>query len=248
MKKAFYLMVVTIILALTSQSLLAQVKTEIYFSNPEWAKKFQEIVDKDSAKGDLGEVTISARSTEDGLIRSNNIAYNRRRVEKGEKFGYEDSTKKVVIPCQYDFGKDFKNGAAVVGKRNAKGSAVSYYQWHIDRNGKPLYSTSLYCDVHDFVNGYAIVDVTGSFKMCHIKRDGTPAYPERYTYCYNFNKKDRAIVERAIPSKDIVRYMVIDTKGTVLGWKEYSFDADRAKRDNMTQVQKDLDKWLNPAK
>jgi len=225
----------------------AQGKTEFYFSNPDMAKGFEKFMKEDSVGKELGNTSVRVMTRSgDGGTHSTNLVNGRRLFEKGNKFGYTDSEGKVVIAPEYDFGDDFKDGVAVVGKKNPAGSTISYHKWHIDRTGKALYAKNLYCDVNRFVNGYAVVDVTGGYKMCHINRSGKPLYTERYTYCYNFSMSGRALVEKAIPSKNTVRYLVINTSGEVLGFKEYKFTEDRKDPKSIDKVKTDLAKWLNP--
>jgi len=220
-------------------------ETEFYFSDPAMAKKFQETLEKERQSGTegIGNVKITTRSA-DGNVRSTSLIENRRLIQQAGKYGFEDSVGTLIIPCKYDFANDFNSGCAVVGKKNPAGSKTSYYKWHIDRNGKPIYPNNLYCDVHDFVNGYAVVDVTGGYQMCHIKRDGKPLYTQRYTYCWDFNKNGKAVVERAIPGKDLVRYMVINTSGSVVGFKEFSFSEDRGDQEYHKRAIQQMDQWL----
>lgn len=247
MKNILNLMALTIVMTLSGFNANAQGETEFYFSNPEMAKDFERFMEEDSIGRELSKTSVRVMTrNEDGIMYSLGLVNGRRLFEKNKKFGYVDSEGQIVITPQYDFGDDFKDGVAVVGKKNPAGSAVSYHKWHIDRNGKPLYATNLYCDVNRFVNGYAIVDVTGGYKMCHIDRSGKPLYPERYTYCYNFNTAGRALVQKTISSKDIVRFLVINTSGTVLGFKEYKASENRMNPDALNKVKTDLAKWLNP--
>ncbi len=221
-------------------------KTTIEFSDPEMAKHYEELLKKrnDTSTTKL-DVLITSRSS-DGAMRSTETRDERRLVQVGQKFGFENASGQLVIPCTYDFGENFHDGLAVVGKRNPKGSAVSYYKWHINKDGKRIYRQN-YCDVSNFVNGYAVVDVTGGYKICHIKKDGTPLYPERYTRCWDFNQYGRAMVEKAVPEKDLVTFLVIDTTGTVIGSKRYSFRENRMDEvKSGKQVKADLAQWMKP--
>lgn len=223
-------------------------KNTIEFSDPEMARKYEELLKK---RNDTSETKIEVRVTSrnsDGAMRSTKTVDNLRLVQVGKKFGFEDATGKLVIPYTYDFADDFHDGLAVVGKKNPAGSAVSYYRWHIKPDGTRLYRQN-YCDVGNFVNGYAVVDVTGGYKICHIKKDGTPLYSERYTRCEDFNQYGRAMVEKVDPDpkKDLVTFLVIDTTGKVLGSKRYSFRQNRMDEvKSGKQVKADLAEWLKP--
>lgn len=208
-------------------------------NDPEMARRYAEMAKQ---RGLQVEVSLKSNGTSTSITLEN----NRQRIERNGKYGYVDSTGITVIPFTYDYAHDFNDGYAVVGKKAPAGSSVSYHKWHIDTSGKPLYGTNLYCDVHNFVNGYAVVDVTGGHKMCHIKRDGTPLYAERYTSCWDFNQHGRALVEKANPKADKVRYLVINRAGQVVGYKEYSFKESRSDLHFMEKVHTDLARHLQP--
>ena len=145
---------------------------------------------------------------------------------KDSRCGYVDATGKLVIPLLYNKVSDFgDDGIAVVLLLNPS-KKPSYYSWHIKVDGTPLYSNpKRYCDARPYYNGYAIVDVDGSYHMCHINKKGDRIYTQTYPWAYDFTPRGRAVVIKTIKlSTDKALYVVIDTKGKELisAWGKYS--------------------------
>lgn len=209
-------------------------------NDPEAAKRYAELA---KTRGVQVDVNVT---NDDGSAASITLVNNRRRIQQGGKWGYADSTGAIVIPCTYDYASDFKGRRAMVGKNNPANSEVPYHQWHIDENGKAIYATNLYCNVYNFINGYAVVNVTTGYKKCHIKPDGKPLYAERYTDCWDFNPKGRALVEKANPEAGTVRYLVIDRTGKILTFKNYKFSESRSDANFLSRVKADLAAYLEP--
>jgi hypothetical protein len=145
----------------------------------------------------------------------------------GCECGYVDSTNKIIIPLKYDGAEDFqKDSLGVVHLLNLSGKVPSYFSWHIKLNGSPLYPLfqRKYCDVYPYHNGYAIVDTDGLYHRCHINKKGERIYTQTYSWAYDFNDKERAVVVKSInlQTKKAL-YVVINTKGVELvsAWGVY---------------------------
>ena len=68
---------------------------------------------------------------------------------KGDKWGYCDKNKKIVLPCKYDDAKIFSEGLAAVKKDKMWG--------YINKKGKEIISYIYYKSADIFCDGLAAV-------------------------------------------------------------------------------------------
>lgn len=102
---------------------------------------------------------LSGDDFSDGLLKvTSNFLANEYGTDKASKFGFLDSTFKLVIPMIHSDVRNFKEGLAVIKKTKPDGYSYSY--GFINKKGieiiKPQYE-----DATDFNNGYCIVKVEG---------------------------------------------------------------------------------------
>ena len=100
---------------------------------------------------------------------------NRIRVYQNQKFGYIDTTGKLVIPCQFDFALDFKFGLAC-----ASDDRKNFY--FINENGKKVFDLYL-SNSAEFNNSLARVSnlTNNNFGVINNKGEwvGTISAPEK---------------------------------------------------------------------
>jgi hypothetical protein len=93
-----------------------------------------------------------------------------------QKLGYRDLTGKFVIKPEYDFGADFSEGLAVVGKKNEYGELQYGF---IDKSGKLIIPLKYSNKPESFYFGLSKV------------RPRNPSGPDRYSY---INTKDEVVI------------------------------------------------------
>lgn len=134
----------------------------------------------------------------------------------GNKMGYFNINKKILIKPIYEKGRNFVNGFAIVYKNKKLG--------FIDESGKPI-SNFLYEEGNDFEQGFAAVEFKG--KWGFINTTGQLVIPCEFTYTYAFNK-ELAIVGKMTRSNNNTKtlygnepadkemYYLINKRGIIL--------------------------------
>ena len=151
--------------------------------------------------------------------------------------GFIDSTGRLIIPCQYDFARNFSEGYAAVGLLTSGEDRDNWF--HIDTKGNRLYSES-YGDAWDFIRGYAIVDLDAQYHRSHINKQGMRIYSQTYLYLYPFNEYGKALCQK-IHNNSSDLFVVINTRGEELASAWYNFSHLNA--ENMPLI---LKKALGP--
>lgn len=98
-------------------------------------------------------------------------------VKDGFKFGFSDTTGKLIIPCDFDHASKFSEGLAAVTKGNQHG--------FIDKTGKWVI-TGDYDFVDSFKDGTAVVGKNRKYGL--IDKTGKIILPLQYDYVMNFSE------------------------------------------------------------
>lgn len=111
------------------------------------------------------------------------------------KWGYADSSGKLVVPAQFDIALDFKNGFARVGvvdSENRSYNRRSSYKWgFVDSSGR-LVVPLTYAQLDDFSEGLARVQVRearsvcGASKFGYVDTSGTMVIEPRFAVAFAF--------------------------------------------------------------
>lgn len=86
------------------------------------------------------------------------------------KWGYVDSTRTIVIPCNYDYALDFKDGNAAVKVNDSWGV--------INKKGKIVVPIK-YNSVTQLDNGQVKVELLGEEKVINVKEKGLKKFFKR---------------------------------------------------------------------
>lgn len=162
---------------------------------------------------------------------------SRREVE-GIKYGYIDSSGKVIIPVKFDFAEDFQENALVIvriddkaGVIDEKGKYVIQPKYSdiqpfkegrsivadnqkykvIDENGKELFENDNY--ISEFNEGrasFSIVERNGQWKYGYINLQGKVVVPPQFLSTGTFSSG------KAIIQLEEKKYAIIDLKGNIL--------------------------------
>lgn len=123
------------------------------------------------------------------------------RVEKNNKVSYIDKDFKTVIkPSTYDYGRDFKEGVAIVSKGDKVGV--------INSKGREIFKLE-YDDITDFNEGYALGLKGGNIDILSLNGDIT-CLSGFYTSIYRGFESGRAVI--TLNSKSTI----IDYKGNII--------------------------------
>lgn len=135
-------------------------------------------------------------------IAQNSLELNLIPYRKGEKWGYCNRDKKIVIPCKYDETAPFENGLAQVCLNNKWGL--------IDKTGKEIVVPT-YKNIYKFQkNGLAVV-MNDDYKQGIIDKTGKEIVPCKYPEIYSFDSGIAAFLD---PSVNLYGYM--DETGKVV--------------------------------
>ncbi|GAB4336331.1 MAG: hypothetical protein OHK0038_14530 [Flammeovirgaceae bacterium] len=85
---------------------------------------------------------------------------------KGDKWGYSDKSKKIIIPIQFEEACPFEEGLAKVKMNGNWG--------FIDKNGREFVKCQ-YSEIQSFKNGYSIVGKHGKWGV--VERNGREVVP-----------------------------------------------------------------------
>lgn len=171
-----------------------------------------------------------------------------RRELEGVKYGYIDSSGKLIIPIKFDTAEDFQeNGLAIVRIGNKagiidesgnyvvqpkysyidrfkEGRAIAAEEQKykvIDENGKELFENDSY--IGEFSNGrapFTVVEQDSLWKYGYINLQGEVVVPPQFLSAESFNKG------KALVKLGDKRYAIIDLKGNVLNTFPYEFIGD----------------------
>ena len=122
-----------------------------------------------------GIVYISIPHYETLTYNPNGLSLVKKTRLSSEKYGYQDTTGKVVIPYIYDYADDFASGLARVKKDGKYG--------YIDETGKEVIPC-IYDDVNDFSEG-----------MARVKKDGKWYYIDTVGEKIGMNRMQNDFVE-----------------------------------------------------
>ena len=103
---------------------------------------------------------------------------------KGGKWGYCNSAKEIVIPCQYDETHFFRQGLAIV--RNG----VAYTDWHfgmINTNGELAIPLEYSC-LEPFSEGLAKMRTFGKTLYGFLDTDGNTRIHANFETVYSFSE------------------------------------------------------------
>lgn len=115
-------------------------------------------------------------------------AQNLTAFESIAKWGYKNSSGKVVIPAKYDYAEDFSEGFAAVGLQNLGGRITMGF---INTVGKAI-TPMKYEYVEKFSEGLALVKLNDKYGF--IDKTGKEFIPLKYDSAESF-ENGKALVE-----------------------------------------------------
>lgn len=152
------------------------------------------------------------------------------RVTVNNKFGFIDSSGKLVINMIYDNAEDFHEGLAAIskgGQWNEDGEYIEGKWGFIDKTGKVIVPI-IYDKVCDFNEGYAAV--TKDNKLGFVNKSGDIVIPLSYGDPNHYDKfkfsEGIAIVVTGAIGDDELVYKAIKTDGSVVFNLKYEYAKD----------------------
>lgn len=106
-------------------------------------------------------------------------------VRKNDKFGFINSSGKIIIPFNFDASLDFSEGICGVAKLMGTEDST-FYEWtFIDKTGKQVIN-SVFEEVHEFKMGLASVKSNGKFGW--IDKSGKFVFGNDFDECKSFSE------------------------------------------------------------